>query len=377
MTNPNSQPQPPRDERQDELIASVIAFAAIGTVLFLGLGRLGAGQIFSAQGLGDGSERVDASGDGDDGALFGFIQGDRDGDDLDEDLVGRGDDGLTREPRIASQDEGDVAVRQQVEPAGDRRLPGVAVAPAIADRTQEPPLAAGEPDVTAAETTAPEAIADSPEPEITQPVEPTAPVSTDDASPLADIDSGYWAAPFIDRLAESGVVAGFDDGTFRPEQPVTRAEFAAQLAQAFPVEPSDGTINYSDVSPDYWAIESIRQVSSNEFMSGYPEGDFRPTDPVSRLEVLISLVSGLSLNQPEAVQDILSAYTDQGQIPGWAAPKIAAATEDKLVVSHPEPSSLNPSRPATRAETAAMIYQALVQQGKSEVVSSEYIVQPD
>ncbi|MGB3616464.1 MAG: S-layer homology domain-containing protein, partial [Elainellaceae cyanobacterium] len=135
-------------------------------------------------------------------------------------------------------------------------------------------------------------------------------------------------------------------------------------------------IDYSDVASDYWASESIRQVSGDEFMSGYPEGDFRPFESVSRLEVLVALVSGLSLDQPEAVQDILSTYSDQGQIPEWAAPKIAAATAGNLVVSHPNPSSLNPSQPATRAETAAMIYQALVRQGKLESVSSDYIVQP-
>ncbi|MGB3615718.1 MAG: S-layer homology domain-containing protein, partial [Elainellaceae cyanobacterium] len=231
MTNPNPQPQPPRDERQDELIASVIAFAAIGTVLFLGLGRLGTGQIFSSQRLNDGSEGIGDSAGGDGGTLFGFVRGDRD--DPEESLIIRGDED-SRVSRAASQDEDDVVLRQRTGPEGDRLPPVVAVAPA---NRLESPLTPAETDVTAA--AAPTVTTDSPDGETTQQAEP-APAPTGEAQPLADIESDYWAAPFIDRLTGAGIIAGFNDGTFRPEQPVTRAEFAAQLAQAFPVDDSDG-----------------------------------------------------------------------------------------------------------------------------------------
>jgi hypothetical protein len=97
-------------------------------------------------------------------------------------------------------------------------------------------------------------------------------------------------------------------------------------------------------------------------MSGYPTGEFKPADQIPRVQVLVSLVSGMGLNggDPAKLKD---AFKDATDIPKYALGAIATANQHKLVVNHPDPQQLAPNRPATRAEVAAMLYQLLVQQG--------------
>ncbi len=362
MTNPTPTPQPPRDERQDELIASVIAFGAIGTLLFLGLGRLGGTQLFSAQ-------RPDGSSEQSSGPLGSRFEADSAEDDaLLSGLAGRGGDADLRADAVVPRAEleaaeerrgrtiiedvdSDGVVLRQTNPA-----PSVGVVPTPAAEREV---------LVPAPDTASSGLVESPDAEEEPPV-----------ADLTDVPPDYWAAPFINSLLSAGIIAGFGDGRFRPEQPVTRAEFAAQLAQAFAETASAETVPYEDVAADYWAADSISRVSVAEFMSGYPEGNFLPGELVSREEVLVALVSGLNLAIPQSPEDLVSTYTDQGEIDDWAVPQVAAATENELAVSHPDTDILNPQQSATRAETAAMVYQALVQQGRLEPVSSEYIVQP-
>lgn len=179
---------------------------------------------------------------------------------------------------------------------------------------------------------------------------------------LADV-RGHWAEKQITALAQRNIIKGFHDGTFRPEEPVTRAQFAAILEAAFPnkalVRPVQA---FRDVPDTFWGHRAISQASAKGFMSGYPTGEFKPADQIPRVQVLVSLVSGMGLNggDPAKLKD---AFKDATDIPKYALGAIATANQHKLVVNHPDPQQLAPNRPATRAEVAAMLYQLLVQQG--------------
>jgi hypothetical protein len=109
-------------------------------------------------------------------------------------------------------------------------------------------------------------------------------------------------------------------------------------------------------------------------MKGYPGDVFRPNQPIPKVQVLVSLVSGLNLPTPSSPAKTLQVYKDAKQIPAYATDKVAAATTAKLVVNHPNRDTINPNKGATRAETAAVIYQSLVQQGKVPPIQSSYIV---
>jgi hypothetical protein len=189
-----------------------------------------------------------------------------------------------------------------------------------------------------------------------------------------DVPSNYWAAPFIRELVNRGVIAGFPDGSFRPEEPVTRAQFAAMISKAFRATPRRGAVNFNDVPANYWAAQAIRQAYTTGFLAGYPDGSFRPEQDIPRAQVLVSLSSGLSYTATGSVETVLGVFTDASSIPGYARPSIAAATERQMVVNYPDVQVLNPNEVATRAEVAAFIHQALVSQQQATAINSPFIV---
>lgn len=198
------------------------------------------------------------------------------------------------------------------------------------------------------------------------------------ATPFKDVPGNYWAAPFINELATRGIIAGYpEDGTFRPEQPVTRAEFAAMINRAFPNRPQiRPPINFVDVPSNFWGKGGIDRAYTTGFMAGYPGNVFRPTENIPRAQVLVSLTNGLGYAATPGVSldQILGIFADASEIPNYARSSVAAATERRMVVNYPDIRILNPNRIATRAEVATNIYQALVNAGQVAYIPSPYIV---
>ncbi|MEH1863428.1 MAG: S-layer homology domain-containing protein [Nostoc sp.] len=189
-----------------------------------------------------------------------------------------------------------------------------------------------------------------------------------------DVPTNFWGRRFIDVLSSRSILKGFPDYSFRPNQPVNRAEFAAIVQKAFDQEPSKTAIAFEDVPTKFWATPAIDQAISAGFLKGYPKKTFKPQQNISRVQVLVALVSGLNLKAPTSPNQILSVYKDAKDIPPYAISKIAAATTNGLVVNYPNPQILAPNKVASRAEVAAMIHQALVKRGKLEAISSPSIV---
>ncbi len=191
-------------------------------------------------------------------------------------------------------------------------------------------------------------------------------------TPFYDIQ-GHWAQVYIQALAAKNIISGFPDETFRPNASVTRAEFAAIITKAFtPVQQNNKAIAFQDVPQNFWGYNAIQTTSQSGFLAGYPNGTFQPGQQIPRAQVLVSLASGLKLSSDDT--SVLSVYQDVAQIPAYATNKVAAATQQKIVVNYPTVKLLSPNRNATRAEVAAFVYQALVNAGKAEPISSPYVV---
>jgi hypothetical protein len=191
---------------------------------------------------------------------------------------------------------------------------------------------------------------------------------------FSDVQSGYWADRFITDLSNRGVIQGFPDGTFRPDDPVTRAQFAAMVRQAFRKSSMRTAVNFVDVQSNYWAYTAIQEAYTTGFLSGYPGNVFNPGQNIPRAQVLVSLTSGLGYTVNSSTSTLLGVYQDANQIPDYASSGVAAATQKAIVVNYPNVAFLNPNRATTRAEVAAFIYQALVSSGSASVISSPYIV---
>lgn len=205
------------------------------------------------------------------------------------------------------------------------------------------------------------------------PIVMTAPASAQ--ATFSDVAADNWASPFIQALASRNIIAGFPDGTFRPNDPVTRAQFAAILLKAFPnAQRVNNPTNFADVPGNYWGRQAIENAYATGFLAGFPGGTFRPNDNIPRAQVLVSLSNGLKYASTQPADSVLQAFTDASSIPNYARNSIAAATERRIVVNYPDVRFLNSNQTATRADVAAFIYQALVSTGQVAAIQSPYIV---
>ncbi len=185
----------------------------------------------------------------------------------------------------------------------------------------------------------------------------------------------HWARPFIENLAQEGLINGFADRTFQPEQTITRDQFNSILNQVFNNRSVQLPQGFNTTAANYWSsfdFQNNRATSPNQL---------RGTDNISRLQVLMAITNGLGLTSASSPQTVLAAYQDASRIPTAAAGGLTAATENGLVVNYPDVQYFDPSKPATRGEVTAFVYQALVSQGifdpiSSRTIAARYIVQP-
>jgi parallel beta-helix repeat protein len=189
--------------------------------------------------------------------------------------------------------------------------------------------------------------------------------------PFSDIDN-HWAMDFIRALTQRRVISGFPDGSFRPDDYLNRAQYAALIAKGFECPPRRSLIQFRDLVPNFWATGAIAKASQAGFLSGFPDGTFRPDQYLTKVQAVVSLVNGLGLQggYPEEI----SIYSDRSEIPSYATNAIATATKLGLIANYPHPNQLEPMRPASRAEVTILIYNCLAIQGKVPQINSPYLV---
>lgn len=233
------------------------------------------------------------------------------------------------------------------------------------------------PTATAAATTKPEkSPASTAKPVATPAKKPASPSSSLPVKPLPiigsietdvfrDVPKEFWARPYVNSIAQRGIVSGFADKTYRPTKPVTRAEFAAIVSKTFQAKTTRPAVKFSDVPSNHWAAGKIEQATRSGFLTGEPPL-LKPYQPMTRLDVLVSLANGLGLKPKSDPAKILKVYQDADKIPKAAREKVAAATEMGLGFKNPNGKLLNPTQNASRADVADVIYKALVIDGQAE-----------
>lgn len=189
------------------------------------------------------------------------------------------------------------------------------------------------------------------------------------ATPFPDVAPSHWAASQIELLAEQGVVVGYPDGTYKPDENVTRAEFASMAIKALGQEHTTVAqpVDFTDISPDYWAYAAIQKALYFDLVSAEKDGSmFRPEDSVSRAEATTVAVNALTTAQisPEKARTVLAKkYADVNTITEEFL--IAAGKSEILgmivVAPNQEKCLLEADRPATRAEVAAILFNMMEQ----------------
>lgn len=183
-----------------------------------------------------------------------------------------------------------------------------------------------------------------------------------------DVEKDYWAYPQINDLTEKGVIIGYPDGTFQPDNNVTRAEFAAMVIRALGQEHTKVVqpVQFTDINEEHWAYSDIQKALYFDLISCDVAGElFRPDDPVSRGESVTVAVNALTtetISRAKA-QEVLSAkYADTYLVPEWFIIPAGKAEILNMIVFAPSAiKSLDANRPATRAEVAAILFNMMEQ----------------
>ncbi len=179
---------------------------------------------------------------------------------------------------------------------------------------------------------------------------------------FSDVPDDFWAKPAIAALSSRGVISGLDNNTFQPDKQITRAEFAGMIQKGFEKTKVKDVIEFTDIKDGYWATTAIDEATQTGFMTGYPEGVFKPDQSISRLEMLSAIATGMNLKPNSDPVQLLSKYSDGKDMPKWAISKVSSAVEAGLI--SPNATQLGPNKIATRADAASYIYQALIKEGK-------------
>lgn len=184
-----------------------------------------------------------------------------------------------------------------------------------------------------------------------------------------DVDTNHWAAKQIEILTEKGVIVGYPDGTFQPDENVTRAEFASMAIKALGQQHTivAQPVNFTDIDPTFWAYDAIQKALYFELVSCPQDGEpFRPDDSVSRAESITVAVNALTtenISTLKAKEVLAKKYADVNEIPeSFVIPAGKAEILDMLVtIPSQDKAKIEATRPATRAEVAAILYDMMEQ----------------
>jgi len=156
-----------------------------------------------------------------------------------------------------------------------------------------------------------------------------------------------------EKLTHRPYINGYDDGKFRPEQPVSRAELAAMLDRLQPGAATGGAAAFPDVPSAYWGAAAIAHVQAAGLMTGDPDGAFRPADNVTRAELAV-IAGRLQPQKASAGASGGSAAAPDDAAGHWAEAVIAQAVASGSLPALPD-GTFRPDRPVTRAEAVTAL----------------------
>ncbi|WP_282937380.1 S-layer homology domain-containing protein [Paenibacillus sp. RC67] len=170
--------------------------------------------------------------------------------------------------------------------------------------------------------------------------------------PFSDI-SNHWSTNTVNLFVKLGVVSGYEDGSFRPDANITRAEFASIIAKVFNMQSASGAPSLKDVN-NHWAKQAIQALGSQGIINGYEDGTFKPDQTITRAE-MIAIISRL-VDLSSASKGNSITFTDVNG--SWNADQIKAASQAGIVEGRTS-TTFAPDATSTKAEALTIILRAL------------------
>jgi O-Glycosyl hydrolase len=171
---------------------------------------------------------------------------------------------------------------------------------------------------------------------------------------------GHWAEKEINALASSFIVNGETADQFAPEQQLTRAEWVAMLTRALGLAGGSAAGSFKDVSDNAWYAEAVAAATEAGIIQGFTDGTFRPNDKITRQQLAVTAANALAFagKTQQAGSDQLAALHDSSDIAAWAADAVAQSIKSGLIKGTPE-GFYYPNKTATRAEAATILYRLI------------------
>ncbi|MCH4890446.1 S-layer homology domain-containing protein [Acidaminobacter sp. JC074] len=183
---------------------------------------------------------------------------------------------------------------------------------------------------------------------------------------FSDVNEDDWFYDAVMTMSQYDIISGYPDGTFKPQNPVKREEFATMMVKALKLEVVESKSSFVDVSDDYWASDWIE--TAKPYMTGWTKnGDyvFKPTEYAVREDMAVALVNALSKPADDTMLPLLDDYEDgfasvvkgDGGISANLRPYMASAVKHGLISGSVENEMkyLKPQGTLTRAEAAALL----------------------
>lgn len=180
--------------------------------------------------------------------------------------------------------------------------------------------------------------------------EEPAPVEPSKVVNLRDIKD-HWAEKTIAELVASGAIGGYPDGTFKPDQGISRAEFATIVVKAFQLPEKTGKV-FEDTA-NHWAKNFIATAAANGIVSGYSDTTFGPNDHITREQMAVMIVKAAKLVESQG-----KTFVDTDKVSDWAKNAVVTASGKNIMSGYPD-NTFRPKNNATRAEAATVIIKSL------------------
>jgi hypothetical protein len=180
----------------------------------------------------------------------------------------------------------------------------------------------------------------------------------------------HWAKDAVNDMGSRMIIEGMGDGQFSPDRHVTRAEFAAMIVRGLGLKPLDGATAFSDVRPTDRFASAIHTARHYGLIVGYEDGTFRPNDKITREQAMTIAAKAMKLTglrdrlTGTAPEEALLAFADAADTAVWAKSSLAEAMQAGIL-SGRNAHTLAPKGYMTRAEAATMIHRLLK---KSELI---------
>ena len=163
---------------------------------------------------------------------------------------------------------------------------------------------------------------------------------------------GHWAEKIITKWLDTGLAENYSDGSFRPDSPVTRRDFAVLMCRSMDIQPETNITPPIDVLPESRNSDYISTAISHGLITGYPDGSFRPEQTVNR-ETAAVILTRLNLAETSSAKDSI-IYTDIGSVSTWAKDAVSNIAASGIMKGYSD-NTFRPERSLTRAEAVALL----------------------